>query len=150
MEVEMAIVRWDPFKDLLSIQERINKIFDETASKESLSAHSDWDPPVDIFETDTDIILTIELPGLKEEDIDIQVNEGILTIKGIKKIPYKKDKNSFYRLERPYGKFSKSFNLPNTVDINKINANLKDGILTIIIRKKTEAKPITIQVNKED
>jgi len=146
----MAIVRWDPFKDLLSVQERINKIFDETASNESNMRHGDWDPPVDIYETDRDIILTLEIPGTKEEDVDIQVNEGLLVVKGEKKVPYNKNENNFYRLERPYGKFSRSFSLPNNADLEGIKAKLKDGILAIRISKKNESKPVTIKVDKED
>lgn len=146
----MAIVRWDPFKDLLSVQERINKIFDETVSNDANMRHGDWDPPVDIYETDRDIILTLEIPGTKEEDVDIQVNEGMLVVKGEKKVPYSKNENNFYRLERPYGKFSRSFSLPNNVDLEGIKAKLKDGILAIRISKKNESKPVTIKVDKED
>lgn len=146
----MAIVRWDPIKDLMSIQERVNKIFDSTFSGEENTDKGEWTPAVDIYETETEIVIIAELPGMSEDNVDIQITDGILSIKGNKKLPLDKESDNFHRLERPYGKFSRSFALPNIVDLNSIKANLKDGLLRITLNKDSHAKPTVIKVTKED
>ncbi|UOD34188.1 Hsp20/alpha crystallin family protein [Deferribacteraceae bacterium V6Fe1] len=146
----MAIVRWDPFKDIMSLQERINKIFDETVQQDRKSQYGDWYPPVDIFEKEDGITIIMEIPGVSESDIDLQITDGVLTVRGEKKLPYEKNNENFYRLERNFGKFARSFSLPNTVDQNKVKASLKEGILKIEIGKKDEIKPKVIKVEKED
>jgi len=146
----MAIVRWDPFKDIMSLQERINKIFDETVQKDRKSQYGDWYPPVDIFEKEDGITIIMEIPGVSEEDIDLQITDGVLTVRGEKKLPYEKNNENFYRLERNFGKFARSFALPNSVDQNKVKASLKEGILKIEIGKRDEIKPKVIKVEKED
>ncbi|BAI81379.1 heat shock protein Hsp20 [Deferribacter desulfuricans SSM1] len=145
----MAIVRWDPLKDLISIQERINRMFDDTLATRKNSPQTDWIPPVDVLETEKDVVLIVEVPGMKEEDIDIQISDNILTIKGERKLPENAAEN-YYRLERPYGKFVRSFQLPENVDVNKVKASLKDGILKISIAKSEKEKPKVINVIKED
>jgi len=145
----MAIVRWDPLKDLMTMHDRMNKIFDETLSKTAQGAHGDWLPPVDIYETESEIVILSELPGMKEEDMDIQVSDGVLSLKGEKKYPAEGDKDNYYRLERAYGKFSRSFAIPNTVDINSVKANLKDGLLKVTLQKKNEIQPRVIKVETE-
>lgn len=145
----MAIVRWDPLKDLISIQERINRMFDDTLATRKNSPQTDWIPPVDVLETEQDVVLIVEVPGMKEEDIDIQISDNILTIKGERKLPENAAEN-YYRLERPYGKFVRSFQLPENVDVNKVKASLKDGILKISIAKSEKEKPKVINVIKED
>jgi HSP20 family protein len=145
----MAIVRWDPLKDLMTMHDRMNKIFDETLSKSAQGNYGDWLPPVDIFETEDEIVLISELPGMTEEDMDIQVSEGVLSLKGEKKYPTDGDRDNFYRLERAYGKFSRSFSIPNTVDISTVKANLKNGLLKVTLQKKTEIQPRVIKVETE-
>ncbi|MGA1863004.1 Hsp20/alpha crystallin family protein [Deferribacter thermophilus] len=145
----MAIVRWDPLKDLVSIQERINRLFDDALSSRKSGVQSDWIPPVDVLETEKGVLLIVEVPGLKEDDIDIQISDNILTIKGERKLP-DVEKENYYRLERPYGKFSRSFQLPDNVDVNKVKASLKDGILKISLEKSEKEKPKVINVIKED
>jgi len=145
----MAIVRWDPLKDLLTMHDRMNKIFDETLSKTAQGGFGDWLPPVDIFETAEEIVIMSELPGMKEEDMDIQVTDGVLTLKGEKKYPVEGEKDNFYRLERSYGKFNRSFSIPNTVDIGSVKANLKDGLLTVTLKKKDEVQARVIKVETE-
>lgn len=146
----MAIVKWDPFRDVLSMQERINKIFDETAKNQNMSQYGEWHPPVDIYEWENGIVILAELPGVTEDLVDIMIEEGMLTVKGEKKLPYDKDGDTFFRLERNFGKFSRSFSLPSSVDTNNIRASLKEGILKIEISKKDEVKPKMIKVIKED
>jgi len=145
----MAIVRWDPLKDLVSIQERINRLFDDALTSRKSGVQSDWIPPVDVLETEKGVLLIVEVPGLKEDDIDIQISDNILTIKGERKLP-DVEKENYYRLERPYGKFSRSFQLPDNVDVNKVKASLKDGILKISLEKSEKEKPKVINVIKED
>jgi len=128
----MAIVRWDPIKDLISIQERVNKIFEDTFEDKNTSINKgEWTPAVDIYETQDELVIVAELPGMNEDDIDLQISDNVLTLKGVKKLSVDKDKDNFHRLERPYGKFNRSFALPNTLDINSIKASLKDGLLKI-------------------
>jgi HSP20 family protein len=146
----MAIVRWDPVKDLMSIQERINKVFDNTFNNDSSSTKGEWAPPVDIYETENEIVLAAEIPGMTEEDLDIQISDGILTLKGEKKLPLDYKSDNFHRLERPYGKFVRSFALPTNLDLNSIKAKLKDGILKISLNKDSKSKPTIIKVTKED
>lgn len=146
----MAIVRWDPFGDVASMQERINKIFDETARSESKRQYGDWQPAVDIYEWEHGIVILSEIPGVSEESVDIVLEEGLLTLKGEKKLPYDKDSDTFFRLERNFGKFSRTFSLPNSVDTNGIRASMKEGVLRIEIPKKEEVKPKVIKVTRED
>jgi HSP20 family protein len=145
----MAIVRWDPLKDLMTMHDRMNKIFDETLSKTAQGSYGDWLPPVDIYEADDEIVIMSELPGLTEEDIDIQVSDGVLSLKGEKKYPIEGERDNFYRLERPYGKFNRSFAIPNTVDISTVKANLKDGLLKVTLKKKAEIQPRVIKVETD-
>ena len=145
----MAIVRWDPLKDLMAMHDRINKMFDDTFDKQHSSSYGDWMPPVDIYETEEEIVVVSELPGIDENDLDIQVTEGVLTIKGEKKYSVEKESDNYYRMERAYGKFQRSFAVPNTVDLETIKANLKDGVLKITLKKKAEIKPTVIKVETE-
>jgi len=145
----MAIVRWDPLKDLMTMHDRMNKIFDETLSKTAQGNYGDWLPPVDIFETEGEIIIIAELPGMKEEDLDIQVTDGVLSLKGEKKYPAEGERDNYYRLERAYGKFNRSFSIPNTVDIASVKASLKEGLLKVSLSKKEEIQPRVIKVETE-
>lgn len=145
----MAIVRWDPLKDLMTMHDRMNKIFDETLNKTAQAGYGDWLPPVDIYETESDVILVAELPGVNEEELDIQMSDGVLTLKGDKKYPIEGDSDNYYRLERSYGKFNRSFTIPNTVDVNSVKASLKDGLLKITLKKRTEIQPKVIKVETE-
>jgi HSP20 family protein len=145
----MAIVRWDPLKDLMTMHDRMNKMFNDAFDKTSLPGQGDWLPPVDIYETEDEIVMISELPGLEEKDMDIQVSEGVLTLKGEKKYPVDREGDNYYRLERAYGKFQRSFAVPNTVDFESIKANLKDGVLKITLQKRTEIKPTVIKVETD-
>lgn len=131
------------------MHDRMNKIFDETLSKTAQAGYGDWLPPVDIYETETDVVLVAELPGVKEEELDIQMSDGVLTLKGDKKYPIEGDSDNYYRLERSYGKFNRSFTIPSTVDVNSVKASLKDGLLKITLKKRTEIQPKVIKVETE-
>ena len=146
----MAIVRFDPFRDLAHMQDRINRIFGEAyrhSDKDEVLKGGDWTPLVDIFETkEHEIVLRAELPGLKRDDIDIRVENSTLTLRGERKQEKDVSKESFHRVERLYGTFSRSFSLPTTVDTEKVSANFADGILTVKLPTREEAKPRQIQV----
>lgn len=145
----MAIVRFDPFRELSQMQDRINRIFGDAyrgGDDDSLK-RSDWTPAVDIFETSKhEIVINAELPGLKREDIDIRVENNTLTIRGERKHQAEVKQEHYHRVERAYGSFSRSFALPSTVDAEKVAANFLDGVLTITLPMREEAKPRQIQV----
>ena len=151
--MKMALVRWEPFQDLLAIQERMNRLFDETLQRtrsrdeEDISAGL-WAPPVDIYETENEIVLKAELPEIDQKDIEIKVEDSTLTIRGERKFEQETKKENYHRIERAYGKFSRSFSLPNTIDQEKIKASYKDGILKLVMPKREEKKPkqITVEV----
>lgn len=146
----MAIVRFDPFRDLASMQDRINRIFGEAYLRnndEDVLNRGDWRPVVDIYETGKhEIVLRAELPGLKREDIDIRVENNTLTLRGERKRDAEVKQESYHRVERSYGSFSRSFSLPTTVDTEKVSAAFTDGVLTITLPMREEAKPRQIQV----
>ena len=126
----MTIVRWDPFRDF------------------GFSAPSTWMPPVDIFQTsEHELVLKAELPDMTREDIDINIENFVLTIKGEKKIAGDVKEEQFHHVERRYGVFSRSFSLPQTVDPNRVSAEYKDGVLTVRIPLREEARPRTIKVD---
>ena len=146
----MALVKWDPFKDLLSIQERMNRMIDDTLAKRreksgvSLAA---WSPAVDIVEHDDEIILTVELPGVSKEDIQLEVKENMLTISGERKFEKEYKEEDYHRIERSYGKFHRSFTLPSEIKPDEVKASYKDGLLCVTLPKaiETECKKIEIE-----
>ena len=149
--MKMALVRWEPFQDLLAIQERMNRLFDETLQRTRSREEEDisaglWAPPVDIYETENEIVLKAELPEIDQKDIEIKVEDNTLTIRGERRFDQETKKENYHRIERAYGKFSRSFSLPNTIDQEKIKASYKDGILKLVMPKKEEKKPKQITV----
>lgn len=145
--MRMAITRFDPFRELNQMQDRINRIFGDTYRGSDDLSRGDWMPPVDIFENDNhEIVLKAELPGIKREDIDIRVENNLLTIRGERKREEETRQESFHRVERVYGTFSRSFALPSTIDTEKVSADFKDGVLTVALPPREEARPRQIQV----
>ncbi len=126
----MTIVRWDPFRDF------------------GFTAPNTWVPPVDIFHTgDHELVLKAELPDMSREDIDITVENFVLTIKGEKKLSAELKEEQFHHIERRYGSFNRSFSLPQTVDASRVAAEYKNGVLTVRLPLREEAKPRTIKVD---
>jgi HSP20 family protein len=153
----MAIVRWEPFRDLVSIQDRMNRIFDDafrgtsrTAGEDDWALGGAWAPAVDIFEKDGSIVLKAELPGVDPKDVDVRVENNVLTLRGERKFESEAKREQYHRVERAYGSFSRSFTLPNVVDTEHIKAEYKDGVLRVNLPQKEEAKPkqISIAVTK--
>jgi HSP20 family protein len=138
----MALTRWDPFKDLLFLQDRMSRLFDEALVKfkgSTEGAGVSWYPPVDIYETEGHIVLKAEVPGVTIESIDIEVNENVLTLKGERRFTKSLKEENYHRMERFYGAFERVFSLPMCVDKNNIKANLKDGVLKILAPKSGTA-----------
>jgi HSP20 family protein len=149
----MAIVRFDPFRELVAMQDRINRIFGEASRRadDDLFLRGDWIPAVDIFEDDKhQIVIKAELPGMTKQDIDLRLENNTLTIKGERKRSSETKDEQYHRVERAYGSFSRSFSLPSTVDHVAVAADYKDGVLTITLPTKEEAKPRQIQVKVSD
>ena len=150
----MTLIRWsprtwDPFGELSTLQERMNSLFEEslpTTRKEEELNLGTFYPAVDIHEGDKEITLKAELPGIKKEDVHIDVTDGVITLRGERKLEKEDKKENYHRIERSYGSFHRSFTLPSTVDVEKIKAKYKDGILEATLPKTEEAKPKSIPV----
>ena len=147
----MAIVRWRPMRDLFHIQDDLNRfVNDFFESEPSRGAQNGvWNPAVDISETDNAIQVTAEIPGMKKEDIKISIHNNVLVLKGEKKKEKEEKEENYHRIERAYGSFMRSFSLPTSVNASKVKAAYKDGILTVELSKKEEAKPNEISINVE-
>jgi HSP20 family protein len=147
----MAIVRWEPFRDLVTIQDRMNRIFEDAFRGQGRSGEEDWlggswAPPVDIYEHDGNLVLKAELPGIDPKDVDVRVENNVLTLRGERAFDQEVKRENCHRVERAYGTFSRSFTLPNVVDTQNIKAEFKDGVLRVTMPKREEAKPKQIQV----
>jgi len=152
----MAIVRWNPFGELNQLQDRINRAFSDTYGRGSGPTHHDeglmttgeWAPPVDIYQNaDQELVLKAELPDIVPDDIELSVNNDTLTISGEKRFSNEVKEDQFHRIERRYGTFSRSFSLPSSVDAAKISAEHKNGVLTVRLPAREEAKPRQIKVD---
>jgi HSP20 family protein len=146
----MAMVRFDPFRDLAVLQDRMNRMFNEAYNprpSDDLMSRGTWTPAVDIYEVDGGLVLKAELPDMRREDIDVSVENNTLTIRGERKLDNEIKQENFHRIERAYGSFSRSFSLPNTVDATKIGAEYKNGVLSIKLPVREEAKARQIQID---
>ncbi len=145
----MAITRWDPFRDVLALQNRMNSLFQEYSRNQSEGdalTTASFVPPVDIYEDEHKIALKLEVPGLKESDLDIQLENNVLTIKGERKFEKEEKEENFHRIERRYGSFFRSFTIPNTVNPESVKASYDAGVLRVELEKRAEAKPKQIKV----
>ena len=144
----MAIVRWEPARELASMEiDRLNRMFTDFYGE--AFSRSAWVPAVDIFETDAhEVVLKAELPEMKREDISVTFENGVLTLRGERKFDQETKQENYHRVERRHGTFSRSFTLPNTVDGNRITAAYKDGVLTVRVPQREEAKPKQIEVTE--
>jgi HSP20 family protein len=145
----MNIVRFDPFREVAVLQDRMSRVFGDLSRRfdDDMTARGAWVPPVDIYENDQhELVLKAELPDLKREDIDIRVESNALTLSGQKKAEQEVNEDRYHRIERTYGHFSRTFSLPNTVDTGKIAAEYKNGVLTVRLPQREDARPKQIQV----
>ena len=144
-----VLTRWEPFREFSTLQDRMNRLFRETqgnSQDESLTSSS-FAPAVDVYEDEHDVTLKIEVPGIDEKDIDVRVENNTLTVHGERKIEKEEKEENYRRVERQYGSFTRTFNLPATVDAEKVQADYDKGVLRITLPKKAEAKPKQIKVN---
>jgi HSP20 family protein len=146
----MAMTRFDPFRDLAVLQDRMNRLFNESYSgrnrEDDLMSRGSWTPAVDIYEIEGALVLKAELPDLRREDIDVSVENSTLTIRGERKLDNEIKQENFHRIERPYGSFLRQFSLPPAVDPSKIGADYRNGVLTVKLPVREEAKPRTINI----
>ena len=144
----MTVVKWEPFRDLMTMQDRMTRLFDETLSriwKEEV-ARGVWSPPVDIVERTNEIVLKMDIPEMNQSEIDIKVEENTLIIQGERKFIKETSEENYLQIERPYGTFRRSFTIPRLIDQEKIKASYKDGVLTIVLPKKEKVYPKQISV----
>src|SRR5712671_7710086 len=130
----MAVVRWDPFRDLNVLQDRMNRLFNDTGRTwhtDEPSATTTWSPSVDIYETEGEIVVKAELPGMERKDITLNLENNVLTLRGERRFEKETKDENYHRIERSYGNFSRSFSIPATVDEETIRADYKDGVLKI-------------------
>ena len=149
----MAIVRWDPFRDVEVLQDRINRIFNESFGRsrnlDDEVGLSDWSPPVDIYETADGIVFKVELPGINKDEVSVEVKDNVLTLKGERLLdPEIKDEH-YYRKERSFGKFNRSFSLQESIKPDLIKASFKNGVLTVEIPRPEEekSKQVTVDID---
>ena len=142
------ITRWDPFRELAQLQNRVNRLFQEAnAGQEEGITTTSFVPPVDIYETEHNIVLKLEVPGVDQKDLDIRIENNTITIHGERKFEQEVKEENFHRVERRYGSFQRSFSLPNTVDPDQVSADCENGVLKVSLAKRAEAKPKQIKVN---
>jgi len=147
----MAIIKWDPFRDLITLREKMNRLFEDaftSRGEEKDLVSSAWTPAVDIFETENELILTAEVPGIDEKDIEIKIEDNTLSLKGERKFEKETKEENYHRIERAYGSFYRSFTLPNYIDQDKIHAEHENGVLRITMPKKSELKPRKVKILK--
>src|SRR5205807_9056928 len=145
-----VLTRWEPFREFATLQDRINRVFRDSYAgegrDESLTTSS-FAPAVDVYEDEHNVTLKIEVPGIDEKDIDVRIENNVLTVHGERKVEKEEKEENFRRVERQYGSFTRTFTLPSTVDAERIQADYDKGILKIVLPKKAEAKPKSIKVN---
>lgn len=147
----MELVRWNPIRDMFSLRNHMNRVFGDfyfpTNREEGDLSIWNWNPVVDVYDNDDNIVLKAEIPGIDKKDIEVDVKGRVLTLKGERSSDNEVKEDNYYRRERCFGKFERAFNLPVDVELDKIRANYKDGVLEIEIPKPEEKKPKQISVH---
>ena len=147
----MAVVRWEPFREMSTLQNEMNRlfntVFDTPAQNSAGSTLRRWMPAMDLLETDSHFVLRADLPGMSEEDVNIEVEERVLTVSGERKAEHKESKDSFQRIERAFGSFSRSLTLPDGVDAEAVSASFDRGVLEVQIPKPEQRKPRKVEIS---
>jgi HSP20 family protein len=143
----MAITRWDPFREVVALQNRMNTLFRDLNDEDSPVAAASFVPAVDIYEDAKKVVLKLEVPGIEEKDLDIRVENNTLTVKGERKFESEEKEQNFHRIERRYGSFFRAFTLPSTVNAENVAASYNAGVLRLELAKKPEAQPKQIKIN---
>jgi HSP20 family protein len=146
----MAITRWDPFREVASLQNRMNSLFQDFSRSQGgeseLPLTAGFVPPVDVYEDEHKIVLKLEVPGIKQEELDVRLENHTLTVRGERKFEKEEKEENFHRIERRYGSFFRAFTLPTTVDSENVKAQYDAGILKLELNKRAEAKPKQIKI----
>jgi len=143
----MAITRWDPFREVVSLQNRVNSLFRNMNEEDLPLTTASFVPAVDIYEDTDKLVLKLEVPGIDEKDLDVRVEDNTLTVKGERKFEAEEKEQNFHRIERRYGSFYRAFTLPSTVDTESVAASYNAGVLKLELTKKPEAQPKQIKIN---
>src|SRR5579862_1034170 len=141
-----TISRWEPFRGLTSLQDQVNRLFDQSFPRNSESDLATWAPAVDIYETEGELVVKADLPEVDEKEIDVRVENNTLSIRGERKFQKNVSEENYLRVERAYGSFTRSFSLPNTVNAEAIRAEYNNGVLIIHLPKREESKPKQIKI----
>jgi HSP20 family protein len=144
----MAITRWDPFRDMFALQNRMNSLYQELnrGQRDETVTTAAFVPAVDIYEDEHKIVLKLEVPGMKQEDLDIRLENNTLTVRGERKFEKEEKEENFHRIERRYGSFYRAFTVPTTLNTENVKADYDAGVLRIELEKRAEAKPKQIKV----
>ena len=148
----MTIVRYDPFRDLRTLQEEVNRLFSTNLTRgfgEEGIGRGAWNPSVDIYENKDQIVLEAELPGMNREDFELTVENNVITLRGERQFEKKDDSDNYHRVERSYGSFTRSFTLPQTVSAEGANAEYRNGVLRVTLPKREETKARRIKISGE-
>ena len=143
-----SITRWEPFRNLSTLQNQFNRLFEPNfPGRPENSELTTWAPAVDIYETENELVIKADLPEITEKELDVRVENNMLTIRGERRFEEKVKEDNYLRIERTYGSFSRSFSLPNTVNTEAIKAEYKNGVLTVTLPKRAEMKPKQVKIN---
>ncbi len=146
----MAVTRWDPFREVASLQNRMNSLFQDFSRNQGgeneLLTTGGFVPPVDVYEDEHKIVLKLEVPGIKQDEIDVRLENNTLTVRGERKFEKEEKEENFHRIERRYGSFYRAFTLPSTVDSENVKAQYDAGVLKLELNKRAEAKPKQIKI----
>lgn len=147
----MAVTRWDPYRDVVALQNRMNSIFQDfsrnTNGDGEMVATAGFVPPVDIYEDEHKLVLKLEIPGIRQEDLDVRMENNTLSVKGERNFQSEGKEENFHRVERRYGSFYRAFTVPNTISPENIKADYDTGVLRLELQKRPESKPKQIKVN---
>lgn len=144
----MSIARWDPFRNIATLEQQMNRLFRHSfdAGGNDGAALASWAPAVDIYETENELVIKADLPEMDEKDLDVRIENNLLTIRGDRKFEQKVKQDNYLRVERSYGSFHRSFSLPSTVNTEAIKAEYKNGVLTVDLPKRAESKPKQVKI----
>ena len=150
-----TLTRWEPINDISNLSQRMDRMFEELMGRglgrlaEDDRLRGSWSPAVNILERKDAIVITADLPGLKAEDVDVTVDNGVLTIRGERRLEEASEGETYHRVERVYGVFERTFTLPNSVDVNRIDAKFRNGEMLVTLPKREESKPRAVKVAVE-
>jgi HSP20 family protein len=145
----MALIRWEPAREVDTLQNEVNRVFDAFFGNGPGTRVRRWVPAMDLVETDDQLVLRADLPGLTKEDVELEVKDGVLTVSGERKAEHEEKSEGYYRVERAFGRFSRSLTVPDGIDAETITAAFEDGVLEVRIPKPAERKPHRISIGAE-